>query len=120
MPVMAVQSKQGQPGESQTLLDVLSAADQSINNNTGVQSVQSAVNTSYLDKLSFADDPLSATLGLGTKGSFDQILERLELYLNSPQGHVERTSRGLGYNNLLFMAAELLLLQSHPEHVRFS
>ena len=27
--------------------------------------------------------------------------------------------RGLGYNNLLFMAAELLLLQSHPDQVPF-
>ena len=50
--------------------------------------------------------------------SFDQILERFELYLNAKEG-TERVQRGLGYNNLLFMAAELLLLQSHPDQVPF-
>ena len=47
------------------------------------------------------------------------MLERFELYLNAKAGHAERTARGLGYNNLLFMAAELLLLQSHLEQVPF-
>jgi putative ATP-dependent endonuclease of OLD family len=40
------------------------------------------------------------------------------LYLN-PRNGSERVARGLGYNNLLFMAAELLLLQTHPEQVPF-
>ena len=65
-----------------------------------------------------ADDRLVATLDLGAGGSFDQILERFELYLNAKAG-TERIQRGLGYNNLLFMAAELLLLQSHPDQVPF-
>lgn len=64
------------------------------------------------------DDRLVATLDLGAGGSFDQILERFELYLNAKAGS-ERLQRGLGYNNLLFMAAELLLLQSHPDQVPF-
>ena len=119
MPAMAAQSKPAEGGAAPTLVDVLGAADQSVNSNAGVGSIQRSVNTTYLDKLSFADDLLSATLGLGAKGSFEQILERLELYLNPKPGHTERTNRGLGYNNLLFMAAELLLLQSHPEHVSF-
>jgi putative ATP-dependent endonuclease of OLD family len=37
--------------------------------------------------------------------------------LNSVGTH--RVQRGLGYNNLLFMAAELLLLQSHHEQIPF-
>ena len=81
--------------------------------------VQGNVNTTYLDDLSFIDDPLNATLGLGAKGSFDQLLERLELYLDPPPGQMARLTRGLGYNNLLFMAAELLLLQSHSDQVPF-
>lgn len=64
------------------------------------------------------DDRLVATLDLGAGGSFDQILERFELYLNAKAG-TQRIQRGLGYNNLLFMAAELLLLQSHPDQVPF-
>jgi hypothetical protein len=99
------------------LLDTMRSADGNVEGNPGVRAVQQAVNARYLDDLSFADDPLKATLGLGAKGSFDQLLERLELYLNAPPGQLERLNRGLGYNNLLFMAAELLLLQSHPEQL---
>ena len=58
-------------------------------------------------------------MGLGAKGSFDQLLERLELYLNPPPGQTQRLVRGLGYNNLLFMAAELLLLQSHSDQIPY-
>jgi putative ATP-dependent endonuclease of the OLD family len=119
MPAMAAQATFAVAGNPLTLVDTLLAADIAVEANPGIQTVQHAVNTTYLEELSFSDDALSATLGLGAKGSFDQILERLELYLNSAAGHSERTPRGLGYNNLLFMAAELLLLQTHPEHVPF-
>ena len=116
---MAAQSKSAEGDAPATLLDILQAADNAVDANIGVQKVQQAVNTGFLNRLSFVGDELTATLGLGAKGSFDQIFERFELYLNAPAGHVERTARGLGYNNLLFMAAELLLLQSHPEQVPF-
>jgi len=119
LPTMAAQSKNAEEGAPATLLDTLQAADNAVDANPGVREVQQAVNTKFLNRLSFVGDELTATLGLGAKGSFDQILERFELYLNAPVGHVERTARGLGYNNLLFMAAELLLLQSHPEQVPF-
>jgi putative ATP-dependent endonuclease of the OLD family len=119
MPSMALQANETVEGQPETLIDTMSATDRLIDQNCGVKSVQDAVNTTFLDKLSFEGDPLAATLGLGVKGSFDQILERLELYLNSPKGQTERVTRGLGYNNLLFMAAELLLLQSHPGQVPF-
>jgi putative ATP-dependent endonuclease of the OLD family len=117
LPVMAKQSSPATEGEAPTLTDTMNTADANVDANTAVQTIQGAVNTTYLEDLSFADDRLSATLGLGAKGSFDQLLERLELFLNPPPGQSERLNRGLGYNNLLFMAAELLLLQSHPEQV---
>jgi putative ATP-dependent endonuclease of OLD family len=117
LPTMSAQSKAAVGGAPPTLVDTLRAADAQVDANLGIQAVQSAVNTEFLDKLSFAGDPIQATLGLGAKGSFDQILERFELYLNSVGAH--RVPRGLGYNNLLFMAAELLLLQSHHEQVPF-
>ena len=119
LPAMASQAASTQPGQPTTLRDTMNQADTDVEANPVVQAVQSNVNTSYLDDLSFADDPLSATLGLGAKGSFDQLLERLELYLNPQPGRAVRLTRGLGYNNLLFMAAELLLLQSHPDQVPF-
>jgi len=117
LPAMASQAARAQPGRPETLRDTMDEADTKVEANPAVREVQSNVNTSYLDDLSFADDRLAATLGLGAKDSFDQLLERLELYLNPPPGRTVRLVRGLGYNNLLFMAAELLLLQSHPDQI---
>jgi putative ATP-dependent endonuclease of OLD family len=118
MPTMGPQSKPSAQGANATLHDTLTAADAAVRNNAAVGGVAGSVNTDFLDKLSFVDDRLVATLDLGAGGSFDQILERFELYLNAKAG-IERVQRGLGYNNLLFMAAELLLLQSHPDQVPF-
>lgn len=119
MPSMKPQGSPAEVDQPPTLVDTITSADEAIDRNLGVKSVQEDVNTTFLDKLSFDRDPLSATLGLGVKGSFDQILERFELYLNSPPGQAERVTRGLGYNNLLFMAAELLLLKSQDGQVPF-
>lgn len=118
MPMMGPQSKPAVQDGDATLYDTLTAADAAVRKNAAVGGVASSVNTDFLDKLSFVDDRLVATLDLGAGGSFDQILERFELYLNAKVG-TERIQRGLGYNNLLFMAAELLLLQSHPDQVPF-
>ena len=118
MPAMGNEAQPGVTGSAATLFDTLAAADQALRDNDAISGVQDKVNTGFLGKLSFVDDPLVATLDLGAQGSFDQMLERLELYLN-PKGGGERVPRGLGYNNLLFMAAELLLLQSHPDQVPF-
>ncbi len=119
LPNMASQAKAAAANQPPTLTDTMNVADDAVETNDAIQGVQETVNTTYLDELSFADDPLKATLGLGAKGSFDQLLERLELYLAPPRGGLERVTRGLGYNNLLFMAAELLLLQSHPQQISF-
>ena len=121
LPAMAKQAdnSDAEYGEHETLQDTMLDADKKIEQNPGVQKVQQDVNTTYLKSLSFLDDPLQATLGLGAKGSFEQLLERLELYLNPPTGQSQRYNRGLGYNNLLFMAAELLLLQSYPGQLSY-
>ncbi|MCP5304967.1 MAG: AAA family ATPase [Chromatiaceae bacterium] len=118
MPQMGPQSKPAEPGANKTLHDTLAAADAAVRDNAAVGDIASRVNTDFLDKLSFVGDNLIATLDLGAGGSFDQILERFELYLNAKTG-TERVQRGLGYNNLLFMAAELLLLQWQPDQVPF-
>ncbi len=117
LPGMGAQSKPAQAGMQPTLVDTMRTAEQAVEENQSIRAVQADVNTKFLGDLSFVDDPLRATLGLGTKGSFDQLLERLELQLDAPPGRAERLNRGLGYNNLLFMAAELLLLQSHSDQV---
>lgn len=118
MPAMGAQSQAATTGGAPTLHDTMAAADIAVRDNAAVGQVAANVNTDFLGRLSFVDDPLVATLDLGSSGSFDQILERFELYLNARSG-TERVQRGLGYNNLLFMAAELLLLQSHPDQIPF-
>lgn len=117
MPSMGNESKRSEADGPATLFDALDTADKAIRENHAILGIQEKVNTGFLDKLSFVDDPLVATLNLGAQGSFDQVLERLELYLSQNGG--VRVPRGLGYNNLLFMAAELLLLQSHPDQLPF-
>lgn len=119
LPAMAVQAGPAEPGQQPTLTDAMAEADADIEAHPAVQQVQTDVNENYLGDLSFSGDPLRATLGLGVKGSFGQLLERLELYLDSPPGQTEHLNRGLGYNNLLFMAAELLLLQSQPQQLPY-
>lgn len=119
LPLMANEEKEAPEGAPATLKDILCRADIDIDNNEAVKTVQTLVNETYLSDLSFSGDPLSATLGLGLKGSFDQLLERLELSLDPSPGQTQRVMRGLGYNNLLFMAAELLLLQSDSDQVPF-
>ena len=119
LPAMTHQATPAPQGQPATLRDTMIQADADVEANPSVEAVQHNVNTAYLDDLSFRDDPIAATLSLGAKGSFDQLLERLELYLKPPPGQSERLARGLGYNNLLFVAAELLLLQSHPDQVPF-
>ncbi len=119
LPTVAKEADPAVPGGVPTLRDTMKQADIAVEANPTVRGVQRDVNTTYLDDLSFAGDPLNATLGIGAKGSFDQLLERLELFLNPPPGQTERLARGLGYNNLLFMAAELLLLQSHSDQVPY-
>ena len=119
LPDMAKQGKPAGEGEAPTLHDMITETEKKVNTNPGIRTVQGTVNKTYLKELSFTNDLLTATLNLGAKGSFDQMLERLELHLDATDGRTERVLRGLGYNNLLFMAAELLLLQAHPEQAPF-
>lgn len=80
MPTMGLQNKPAALGADATLHDTLTAADMAVRENPAVVGVASSVNTNFLEKLSFVDDRLVATLDLGAGGSFDQILERFELY----------------------------------------
>lgn len=84
-------------------------------NHDGVQNARNRLNSDYLSKLSFAGDPLQGTVSVsGTKGEpsarLRQLLEKLELELRDEGLSDPPPARGLGSNNLLFMACELLLL----------
>lgn len=80
----------------------------------GVTGAQNSINTDYLEELALAGEKLHGRITFAEGGSegarLRQILERLELgLLEGPSGQ-PRGRFGLGSNNLLFMACELLLI----------
>ena len=90
-----------------------------VDQHDGVGGAQKAINTDYLARLSLSGENLHGRISFAEGGSesarLRQILERLELdLLEGPDGKA-RGNYGLGSNNLLFMACELLLLGKEPD-----
>lgn len=95
-------------------LSVLGVSDYAnflFGDNEAIRQARDKLNREFLNPLSFANDLLKSRISVS--GSQDdnlrlrQLLEKLELALGD--GDAAHT-RGLGSNNLLFMACELLLL----------
>lgn len=91
----------------------------SVREHKGVKGAQESINKEYLAALSLAGDNLQGRIDL-TEGGSDkvrlrQILERLELGLLDGATGNPRGRYGLGSNNLLYMACELLLLGRESE-----
>lgn len=100
-----------------TLVEVMAQAQHRISGFSVIKDVRDKLNTSYLSELSFKDAPLLSDIQMASEPSLVQLLEKMELTLSPPPavGDTEACERGLGYNNVLFMAAELLLLGSGME-----
>ncbi len=85
-----------------------------VGNHEGVSSAQIAINENYLTPLSLSGESLQGRITFAHGGNdsarLRQILERLELDLFEGTTGQSRGNFGLGSNNLLFMACELLLL----------
>lgn len=96
---------------------IAAKADHSIRENPTIRLIENEINKDYLADLSVGGEQLTVALGIGSSVSLTQILERLELILVPPGGGDGRFRRGLGLNNVLFMAAELLLLQSQGDQI---
>ena len=82
-----------------------------------IAGVEKVINDDYLSKFGFAGDALESRIRIAPDLSLTPILERFELSL-LPGNHIsadERCARGLGYNNALFMATELVLLRDGDE-----
>jgi len=105
------------PNPDPAKLSVLGVGDYAsalLENREGIKAARKRLNENYLKPLSFSGDDLIGHISVSTAGDKDvrlrQLLEKLELELNrEAQGPA---NRGLGSNNLLFMACELLLLGS--------
>ena len=90
-----------------------------VDQHAGVSEAQTAINSDYLTPLSLSGENLYGQISFAQGGSdaarLRNILERLELdLLEGPDG-TARGNYGLGSNNLLFMACELLLLSKEPD-----
>lgn len=90
-----------------------------VRHHSGVRSAESAINEQYLTSLSLRGDDLRGKIDVSEGGTesarLRQILERLELGLQDMASGRPLGRYGLGSNNLLFMACELLLLGKEPE-----
>lgn len=85
----------------------------------GLQQARERLNREYLGKLSFVGDELHGVISVSTSKDPDarrrQLLEKLDLALHDAGRSAPPPSRGLGSNNLLFLACELLLLGSEED-----
>jgi putative ATP-dependent endonuclease of the OLD family len=114
----------GAPGDLSTLsvLGIGDFANALLGNHPGVQNAQTRLNTDYLKNLAFSGDQLTGAISVSNsrgdaKFRLRQLLEKLELELRDAGMSEPALSRGLGSNNLLFMACELLLLGSEEDAV---
>lgn len=115
-------NKLANPADDPTTLSVLGLGDYANHlfaESAGIKQARKRLNDEYLKPLSFANDRLHARIGVA--GAQDdslrlrQLLEKLELSLTASADAESAHSRGLGSNNLLFMACELLLLASESD-----
>jgi putative ATP-dependent endonuclease of OLD family len=86
----------------------------------GVQNARVRLNADYLQRLSFSGKNLEGHISVSGAGGDDSLrlrllLEKLDLELHDNTASGTQPNRGLGSNNLLFMACELLLLGSEED-----
>lgn len=106
-----------------TTLSVLGIGDfanELLERQPGIGGARTRLNDDYLAKLSFEGDALKGAISVsGARGDkaarLRQLLEKLELDLRDDGVVDPAPGRGLGSNNLLFMAAELLLLSQESD-----
>jgi putative ATP-dependent endonuclease of OLD family len=110
------------PTPDPTKLSVLGLGDYAnylLGDSDGIKSTRAKLNTDYLLPLSFSGDPLAANISVSRSSDeaarLRQLLEKLEVSLGTAGLADESLTRGLGSNNILFMACELLLLASEEE-----
>lgn len=103
-----------------SILGIGDYANALLGSHEGVKSVRDRLNREFLGPLSFSGDQLQSSISVvGSRQDagirLRQLLEKLELELCDQGTPEPPPGRGLGSNNLLFMACELLLLGSERE-----
>ncbi|WP_439890838.1 ATP-dependent nuclease [Ralstonia sp. 25C] len=101
----------------ENLVGLMAFAQHHLGEHKVIKGVQDDINKNYLGEFSFTGDQLESRIRIAPDLSLTPILEKFELSL-LPSGSIdpdERCVRGLGYNNALFMATELVLLRDGDE-----
>ena len=105
--------------ERLSVLGVGDYASALLRDRKGITEARKRLNEEYLAPLSFIGSSLVANIDVNASGDKEarlrQLLEKLELELRSPGVSDIVPNRGLGSNNLLFIACELLLLGAEEE-----
>jgi len=107
-----------EPGKPQpppsTLRGIVETTDQWIAASPAIAAARNQLNSDYLQKLSVGTEKLTGEITIHGKAGLRSILEKLELWLTK-EGVTDHTRHGIGLKNLLFIAAELLLLSQSAE-----
>lgn len=103
-----------------SVLGIGDFANNLLERQAGVINARTRLNSEFLAKLSFEGDLLNGAISVsGARGDraarLRALLEKLELDLRNEDAADPPPGRGLGSNNLLFMASELLLLSQDSE-----
>lgn len=105
----------GKVDPPKTLLGIMRQAERDVQNSSLVKETATTLSDDYLVPLSLGPKPLAGAMGIARSIELRHILEKLELWLAPDDPQELRTRRGLGLNNVLFMAAELLLLSGETD-----
>lgn len=103
-------------------LSVLGVGDYAsalLGSRNGIKEAQKRLNRDYLKPLSFSGKDLTGQILISPGGNKEtrlrQLLEKFEMELRDETAPDAPANQGLGSNNLLFMACELLLLGSEED-----
>jgi putative ATP-dependent endonuclease of OLD family len=101
-------------GTAGTLLGIMQQAEYRLKGHNVIREAERSLNTDYLAEFSFEETQWQGSISMRSQ-RLRQILERMELFLDPRASGVRTGNHGLGVNNLLFMATELLLLGTQKE-----
>ncbi len=106
------------PEFPKSIANISLLADYLIQENEGIKQAGQRLDDTYLSRLALGDERLKGRVSVAEAATAEQrfraILEKLELRLSTTEDADGKLPHGLGYNNLLFIACELLLLGQDP------
>lgn len=99
------------------LVGLMAFAQHHLGDHEVIKGVEKDINDNYLSQFAFSGDLLQSRIRIAPDLALTPILEKFELSLLPGVGidPDARCARGLGYNNALFMATELVLLRDGEE-----